>query len=118
AVDPEYVLHHLTSRSSMQPALAALAEYLRGRMPGPDVTRESLRTRSWWSGAEVFVVVDDHDVVTAGGWQESGLHLLAPLIPVAAEIGLHVLVAQRSNGFRASDPLIGALEDLRVPTLT
>ncbi len=119
AVDPEYVLHHLTSRSSMQPALSALVDYLRGRVPGPDITGAALRTRSWWSGAEVFVVVDDHDVVTAGGWQESGLHLLAPLMPVAAEIGLHVLVAQRGgNGFRTSDPLVGALEDLSVPTLT
>ena len=43
-----------------------LATYLRGRLPGPDVTPDQLRSRSWWTGAEVFVLVDDYDLV----WQD------------------------------------------------
>ena len=32
-------------------------------MPGPDVTPEQLRSRTWWSGPELFVLVDDYDLV-------------------------------------------------------
>ena len=45
------------------PALRDLATYLESRIPGPDVTPEQLRNRSWWTGAEVFVLVDDYDLV-------------------------------------------------------
>ena len=44
-------------------SVAELAAYLRSRLPGPDVTPEQLRDRSWWTGAEVFVLVDDYDLV-------------------------------------------------------
>ncbi|MBE7324050.1 type VII secretion protein EccCa [Nocardioides sp. Y6] len=119
-VAEDQLLHHLVSRSQMQARLEELASYLRGRLPGPEVTADELRSRTWWQGAEVVVVVDDHDVAVAGGWQECGLHQLAPLLPRADEVGLHVVVAQRSaTGFggRASDPLMQALVDLEVPVL-
>ncbi len=45
------------------PTLKDIAGYLESRIPGPDVTPEQLRNRSWWTGAEVFVVVDDYDLV-------------------------------------------------------
>ena len=36
---------------------------MRKRLPGPDVTQEQLRNRSWWKGPELFVIVDDYDLV-------------------------------------------------------
>ena len=62
-VPEEYLLNYLTSATQAQPALKDLAAYLESRIPGPDVTPEQLRNRSWWTGAEVFVVVDDYDLV-------------------------------------------------------
>lgn len=116
AVGAEHLLHHLVGRAQMRARLGELASYLQGRLPGPDVTAEELRARSWWRGAEVTVVVDDHDLATAGGWQDCGLHLLAPLLPQAREVGLQVVVAQRASA-RAADPLLQALVDLDVPRL-
>ena len=43
------------------------AGYMDKRRPGPDVTPEQLRDRSWWTGPECFVLVDDYDLVTTGG---------------------------------------------------
>lgn len=120
AVDDSHLLHHLVSRAQMHTRIEELATYLRGRLPGPDVTPTELRSRSWWHGAEVTVVVDDHDLAVAGGWQDCGLHLLAPLVPQAREVGLHVVLAQRGAAglaARASDPLTQALCDLEATTL-
>ena len=117
-VGPEHLLHHLVSRQQTRAALTELAAYLTTRVPGPEVSARQLGERTWWSGADVVVLVDDHDLVSAGGWQESGLHLLAPLLPQAREVGLHVVVAQRgSEASRNHDPLVQGLADLSAPTL-
>ncbi|QCX28849.1 type VII secretion protein EccCa [Nocardioides jishulii] len=117
-VEHEHLLHHLVSRQQTSAALAELASYLEGRLPTPDVGVEALRSRSWWSGAEVVVVVDDHDLVTAGGWQQSGLQRLTSLLPQARDVGLRVVVAQRTGrGARSHDPFVQALHDLDVAVL-
>ena len=73
-----------------------IATYLEGRIPGPDVTPEQLRNRSWWTGAEVFVVVDDYDLVATA--QSSPVSALQPLMAQARDVGLHVVVARRTGG--------------------
>src|SRR3712207_9455800 len=40
-----------------------VAASLRGRLPGPEVGVRELRDRSWWSGPDVYVLVDDYDLV-------------------------------------------------------
>ena len=114
-VPEEYQLNYLTSSGQAQPALADLAAYLQSRMPGPDVTPEQLRNRSWWTGAEVFVLVDDYDLVSTQ--QGSPLHALAPLLPQARDVGLHVVVARRSGGASRAlyEPVVQALRDLAMP---
>ncbi|KAB3522882.1 cell division protein FtsK [Corynebacterium sp. zg254] len=79
---------------------------LRERIPGPDVSSEQLAARSWWSGPEVFVVVDDSDT-------DPGLDVLLPVLPYAADIGLHLVLARRSGPFQRSSfqPLMQAIRD-------
>ena len=52
-----------TTRPPIRPwsSWAGLANYLKVRMPGPNVTPQQLRDRSWWEGKEVFILVDDYD---------------------------------------------------------
>ena len=47
----------------MGAAVAQVEQAMRERLPGPAVTAEQLRTRSWWSGPELFLIVDDYDLV-------------------------------------------------------
>mgnify|MGYP001140723365 CR=1 FL=1 len=54
-------LDRVAASAARDPALRDLATYLENRIPGPDVTPDQLRSRSWWSGAEVFVLVDDYE---------------------------------------------------------
>ena len=112
-----HLLQYLTSAQQATPALRDLAAYLEQRIPGPDVTPEQLRNRSWWQGAEVFVVVDDYDLVATQ--QSSPLAPLQPLLAQARDVGLHVAVARRSGGASRAlyEPVIQTLRDLAMPGL-
>lgn len=116
-VPEPYLLDHLSSAAQAGPALQDLAAYLRDRLPGPGVTTEQLRHRSWWSGAEVFVVVDDHDLVATQ--HTSPLHVLQPLLAQAADVGLHLVLARRAGGAARAlhEPVVQSLRDLATPGL-
>jgi S-DNA-T family DNA segregation ATPase FtsK/SpoIIIE len=114
-VPEEYLLNYLTSAAQAQPALKDLAGYLESRIPGPDVSPEQLRNRSWWTGAEVFVVVDDYDLVATQ--QGSPVQVLQPLLAQGRDVGLHLAVARRSGGASRAlyEPVIQSLRDLAMP---
>jgi S-DNA-T family DNA segregation ATPase FtsK/SpoIIIE len=114
-VPDEYLLNYLTSATQATPTLKDIASYLEGRIPGPDVTPDQLRSRSWWTGAEVFVVVDDYDLVATA--QSSPVSSLQPLMAQARDVGLHVVVARRTGGASRAlyEPVIQSLRDLAMP---
>lgn len=116
-VPDDYQVHYLTSAAQAEPVLTELAGLLTGRIPGPDVTPDQLRNRSWWQGPEVFVVVDDYDLVATS--QGSPLQVLQPLLAQARDTGLHVVLARRSGGASRAlyDPVIQSLRDLAIPGL-
>jgi S-DNA-T family DNA segregation ATPase FtsK/SpoIIIE len=93
--------------------VADLAAMLRGRLPGPNVTQRQLRERSWWSGPDAWVIVDDYDLV-ADAAAGNPLASLLDLIPHATDLGLHVVVARRSGGAARAmfDPVLARLRDL------
>jgi S-DNA-T family DNA segregation ATPase FtsK/SpoIIIE len=87
------------------------------RIPGPDVTQQQLRDRSWWTGPEVFVVVDDYDLVaTSAG---NPLQPLLEYLPQAKDVGLHVIIARRSGGAARAlfEPVIARMRELSSPGL-
>lgn len=114
-IPDEYLAGYFTTAQQTSEELAGLAEYLRGRLPGPDVTPQQLRDRSWWSGAEVYVLVDDYDLVNT----QSGnpIAVLQPLLAQATDVGLHLILARRSGGAsRATfEPVMQTLRDLAAP---
>ncbi|WP_234410751.1 type VII secretion protein EccCa [Nocardioides terrigena] len=114
-VPDEYLLNYLTSATQATPTLKDIASYLESRIPGPDVTPDQLRNRSWWTGAEVFVVVDDYDLVATQ--QSSPVQALQPLMAQARDTGLHVVVARRVGGASRAlyDPVIQSMRDLAMP---
>jgi S-DNA-T family DNA segregation ATPase FtsK/SpoIIIE len=112
-----YLLHHLSGGRQAAPALAELADHLARRLPGPDVTPDRLRNRSWWTGPDVFVVVDDYELVSTP--QSSPVQALLPLLPQADDVWLHLVLARRAGGASRAlyEPVIQALRDLAVPSL-
>ena len=112
----EWVADYATNAQTAAELAGGLADFLRDRLPGGDVTPEQLRNRSWWEGKEAFVVVDDYELVATS--QGNPLDPLVPLLAQAVDIGLHVAIARRTGGAgRMYDNLVTALRDLAQPGL-
>ena len=95
-------------------ALASVAVQLRQRLPGETVTQQQLRTRSWWTGPELYVIVDDYELVAdAGGSTVNPLSPVIEFLPHARDVGLHLIVARRSGGAARAmfDPVLAGLRD-------
>ncbi|EGD44838.1 FtsK/SpoIIIE family protein [Nocardioidaceae bacterium Broad-1] len=116
-IPDDYLVSYLTSATQATPALSDLADYLSKRIPGPDVTPEQLRNRSWWTGADLFLLVDDYDLVATQ--QGSPVAPLQPLMAQARDVGLHVIIARRSGGASRSlyESVIQSMRDLAMPGL-
>ena len=97
--------------------MQAVATNLERRLPGPDVTAQQLRDRSWWTGPELFVLVDDYDLVTAGA--ANPLTPILEYLPQARDIGLHLVIARRAGGANRAlyEPVILRLRELDTPGL-
>lgn len=93
--------------------LTGWIEELRARVPGEDteLTPTVLRERSWWSGPEKFIVVDDLD---QSAEVAAAVDRLVELLPHAADIGLHLVTARRSSmlGRNAFTPVMQGTRDL------
>ncbi|WP_059016022.1 type VII secretion protein EccCa [Mycobacterium sp. M26] len=116
-VDPAYLHGYAFSPAALADSLPALLTMLRNRLPAADLTVDQLRTRSWWDGPDVFIVVDDHDLVAGPG--ADGLAAVSDLLPHASDIGLHLIIARPWAGLARAlyDPLLTHLRDNRCPTL-
>ncbi len=100
--------------SAMTTELAGIFER---RLPGADTTQQQLRDRSWWAGPEVFVIVDDYDLVASSG--QNPLTPLLDYLPQAKDIGLHLIIARRAGGAGRAlyEPVIARLRELSTPGL-
>jgi S-DNA-T family DNA segregation ATPase FtsK/SpoIIIE len=116
-IDTDHLLGYAVSSNQLQGMIKDVRTSMTGRLPGPDVTQEQLRHRSWWKGPELFVVVDDYDLVaTQAG---NPLQPLSEFLPQAKDVGLHLVVTRRTGGAsRATyDPVIGKLKEISSPGL-
>lgn len=107
---------NLTGYSVSGPAvtsrLAAVTEILNARMPDETVTQRQLRDRSWWQGPDIYLIVDDYDLVA--GATGNPLTPLADFMPHAKDLGLHIVVARRSGGAARAmfDPVLARMRDM------
>jgi ESX secretion system protein EccC len=87
-----------------------------GRLPPADLTPDQLRTRSWWTGADLFLIVDDYEMV---GTSDNPLRPLTELLPQARDIGLHIIVARAMGGAGRGmfDPIIQRVKEMGSPGL-
>lgn len=108
----EHLAGYAATETALQPMVEHLERILDERMPGPDVTPAQLRSRSWWSGPRIHLLVDDLDLVITGAGNP--LQPLTRFLPHARDIGLSVVLARRSAGASRVlyDPFVGRIRDL------
>lgn len=113
----DYVEKFAYNLDGVQAMMGELAAVLAGREPPPGLSAEELLSRSWWSGPEIFLIVDDIQQLPAGF--DSPLHKAAPWVTRAADVGLHVIVTRTFGGWSSagSDPMLRALAQANAPLL-
>lgn len=111
-VEGPHLAGYAATTKALEPMVAHLVQVLGERMPGPDVTQRQLRERSWWSGPEIYVLVDDYDLVSASS--PNPLLPLVEFLSQAKDVGLHLILARRSGGAARAmfDPVLGRLREL------
>lgn len=110
-VEPDHLGGYAMSPQALGALMPGLLGLLQARMPSLNASQAQLRERSWWSGPEIYVVVDDYDLVA--GVAANPLHDLLEYLPHATDLGLHMIVARRSGGAARAlfEPLLAALRD-------
>jgi DNA segregation ATPase FtsK/SpoIIIE, S-DNA-T family len=113
AVESDHLIGYGMSADVLTPMIIDVQNSMRKRLPGAGITQQQLRDRSWWSGPELYVLVDDYDLVATQG----GVNPLAPLLEFLAQakdVGLHLVIARRCGGASRAlfEPVIARLREL------
>jgi type VII secretion protein EccCb len=105
--------------TSLDESVKALATNLKKRLPPADLTTAQLRSRSWWTGFDIVLLVDDWHMIVGAAGAMPPMSPLAPLLPAAPDIGLHIIVTcQISQAYKATmDKFVGAAYGAGSPTL-
>jgi ESX secretion system protein EccC len=114
-IDTEHLIGFGTSAQVTTDLVGQVATVMKERLPGPEVTPEQLRNRNWWHGPDLFLLVDDYDLVVGGTTNP-----LAPLMEYLTQgrdIGLHVMITRRIGGASRAlfDPVIARIRELASP---
>lgn len=111
-VPQEYLAGYAAGATALEALLADVRPILESRLPGPDITPEQLRARDWWSGPELYVLVDDYDLVAAPSGNP--IAALLEFIPQAKDVGLHLVIARNTGGASRAlfEPVVQRLRDL------
>lgn len=117
ALGSDYVERFAYNLDGVVAMMGELAAALAGREPPPGLSAEELLSRSWWSGPEIFLIVDDIQQLPSGF--DSPLHKAVPFVNRAADVGLHVIFTRTFGGWSSagSDPMLRALHQANAPLL-
>jgi len=92
----EYVAGYVPNGRELPSRIEDLTRLAASRMPPSDLTPEELRNRSWYTEPDIFLLVDDYDLVaTVSG---NPLHPLLGYLPFARDIGLRLVLCRNSAG--------------------
>ena len=118
-LDSAEVPHQIGYATSSVTATALLKEAreaLLKRLPPPDLSPTQLRARDWWSGPDLFLIVDDYELVANAA---NPMTMLSELLPQARDIGLHVLLARSAGGAGRAmfEPVVQRMREMGSPGL-
>ncbi|HEY3502792.1 MAG TPA: type VII secretion protein EccCa [Actinocatenispora sp.] len=115
SVSGDHLIGLGSSAESTSDLIRQVVAAMRDRLPGPNITAEELRNRSWWRGPELYVLIDDYDLVATG--QTNPVAPLLEFLAQGRDIGLHVLVTRRAGGASRAmfDPVISRIRDVASP---
>src|SRR6266511_2347946 len=117
AIGGDHLLGFAPGGQAFTEMLGSIRSALNNRLPGPDVTPQQLRDRSWWRGPDLYLLVDDYDLVATPG--NNPLSGLMDLLAQARDVGMHLIVTRRAGGAARAlyEPVLQRLRELDSPGL-
>ncbi|WP_354670956.1 type VII secretion protein EccCa [Actinomadura sp. DC4] len=114
--DTEHRIGYAAASTSATSLLKDVQGALVNRLPTSDLTPEQLRNRSWWKGSDLYLIIDDYELVATSN---NPLMPIVELLPQARDIGLHVILARAMGGAGRGlyDPVIQRIKDMANPAL-
>jgi S-DNA-T family DNA segregation ATPase FtsK/SpoIIIE len=110
---------YVTNAEELNTALGqdALKSVLDPRRPSSTIKPGQLRRRDWWSGPDIFIVIDNAHEFASVGYDDPLQHL-KPYLAVGRDIGFHVVGTWRSGGVANQTygrSVLAELKNLRTP---
>jgi S-DNA-T family DNA segregation ATPase FtsK/SpoIIIE len=114
-ISTPHLIGYGTDRPSTAHLMSEAARSMTERLPPADITPDQLRKRTWWEGPELFVLVDDYDLVVTQ--LENPFLPLLDFVQHGRDIGFHLIVTRRMNGAGRSlyEPFIARMRDVGTP---
>ncbi|MFF5721909.1 type VII secretion protein EccCa [Streptomyces buecherae] len=111
-IPPEHLLEYAPVASALQTHMDAINTVMERRAPRSDVTPQQLRDRSWWSGPQLFVLIDDYELVSTSSGNP--LAVLTENLPFARDVGIRFIIARNSAGASRSsfEPFMQRIKEL------
>jgi S-DNA-T family DNA segregation ATPase FtsK/SpoIIIE len=116
-VPEEYRLGYAVSVDAIRQIVDGAARAMQTRLPGPEITPAQLRKRDWWSGPQLFLMIDDYEMVSSP--TGTPFAALLDFLAQGTELGLHIIVVRSANGLgrAGSEPLLRSLLEVNTPAL-
>jgi S-DNA-T family DNA segregation ATPase FtsK/SpoIIIE len=118
-VPEAYRIGYAVDTDTLSELSAKAAVSMTNRLPGKDITPERLEKRDWWEGPQLYMLIDDYDLLAPGGSAGGPMTPLVKLLGNATHVGLHLVLVRSSSGaMRAMmDPMLRRLWELGSPAL-
>jgi S-DNA-T family DNA segregation ATPase FtsK/SpoIIIE len=119
AVPDQYRIGYAISSDALRELAGKVAVSMTARLPGEDIPPDRLGRRDWWDGPQLFLIVDDYEMLAMGVGMGSPLEPLLPLLAQGVHIGLHLVVSRSTSGVMRGmvDPVLRRLWELATPGL-
>ena len=93
AVPEDYLGAYAADAAAARAYVDQICARLTERLPPAGISPQELAARAWWQGPDLYLVIDDYDLVGGAPFAP-----LAELLPHARDIGLHIVLARRVTG--------------------
>ncbi|KAB2347826.1 type VII secretion protein EccCa [Actinomadura rudentiformis] len=112
----EHRIGYAASSTAAASLVKDIVGALKNRLPPADLTPDQLRDRSWWKGPDLYLIIDDYDLVATSN---NPVTQLAELLPQARDIGLHVILSRAFGGAGRGmyDPIMQRIKEMGSPGL-
>jgi S-DNA-T family DNA segregation ATPase FtsK/SpoIIIE len=118
SIPESYQLEYAVGAEALTKSISGAAQALAQRIPGPEISPARLPKRDWWRGGRLYFIIDDFEL-SEGSGGGGPLQGLLPILPQAADVGAHVIIARSTSSASRSmsNPAIRRMWELGTPAL-